>query len=368
MLMKKVGIISCFWSDNYGAVLQAVALAYKIKELGFQPLYVNYIQSPNIKGRKLLLNKLYFLLQFVFGYRKRSMRTKKFRERYLPLTNQVKQYKELEDVIVDLDCFILGSDQMWNPRTLGVKNGYYLLEFVKSKPKISYATSFGVSSLPASLVLRYKKALGEFLSLSVRERTGQAILSELNLKSDVVLDPTLLLTRTEWASFFSQKLLIQSNYILCYVMSGDHKSANFIWKYAKLINMKYFQGKKDIIVLGDKEYKRLNPLYNLICDAGPSEFLNLISNSCYVVTNSFHGTCFSINFEKKFTTILDRKNLLNSRIVDLLTDLSLLDAIKYTNMKEEDCSLTKIDYIAVGNQLEILREHSLGYLKDKMKI
>lgn len=366
--MKKVGIISCFWSDNYGAVLQAVALAYKIRELGFQPLYVNYIQSPNIKGRKLLFNKAYFFLQFILGYRKRNIRTEEFRKQYLPLTNKVKKYEELENIVIDLDFFILGSDQMWNPRTLGVKNGYYLLEFVKLKPKISYATSFGVSSLPTSLILRYKKALESFLSLSVRERTGQVILSGLNLKSDVVLDPTLLLTKTEWASFFSPKSFIQSDYILCYVMSGDHKSANFIWKYAKLINMRCFQGKKSIVILGDKEYKRFKPLYNLICNAGPSEFLNLISNSCYVVTNSFHGTCFSINFEKKFTTILDRENVLNSRIIDLLTDLSLLDTIKYTDMKEEDYSLAKIDYVAVDNRLKFLRKNSLEYLKNKMKI
>lgn len=362
--MKKVGLISFFINENYGAVLQSLALQHTLKEFGLNAVFINYTPSIKIKSLKgRILNKAYSPIKNLLGYKTRRRKTHDFINKHITYTPKINSFEEMAESTNDFDAFIVGSDQVWNPRWLEFASEYYLLSFVKNKPKFSYAASFGRSNLPETYKSICKNELSTFSAVSIREKTGAGILKELDIANTVVLDPTLLLSIDKWHYFFDNKALIKNKYILCYVMTGDHKSASYIRKYAKKIN-KQLGGGHEIIVVGDKEYKKIMPSYHLITDAGPADFLNLIYNAEFIITNSFHGTCFSINFEKEFSVVLDRCNLRNNRIVDLLTELSANKVISYTDDNIEHTSIKTVDKATINKNLSNLRENSLRFITD----
>lgn len=362
--MKKAGIVSFYSRENYGAILQAVALQNKINEFDIDSKYINYNPKLPLTGVKKILNILYKSVRYFIGYRKRLQKTNEFRNKYLFQTEKVDR-KNLSKTISDFEIFIVGSDQVWNPKWIKPSDSFYLLKFIKNKPKFSYASSFGVTNLEDELTSIYKTELVEFKAISVREKTGEIILKNIGINSDIVLDPTLLLTKSEWLNFFDSKPIYKFKYILCYVMPGDNYANKYIEEYAKNMNNNSNE-KYKIIFIGDKEYKRFRKGYNLICDAGPSEFLNLVYNASFVITNSFHGTCFSINFEKQFVSILKANNPLNNRITDLLTSLEVSDVIQYINTPIKPVSLDIVNYKDLNNRLNELRIKSLNYISNNI--
>ncbi|MFI3262884.1 MAG: polysaccharide pyruvyl transferase family protein [Rikenellaceae bacterium] len=326
--IKTVGILSFISSENYGANLQAVALQYKLNEFKVYNTYINYKHKEKLSGIRKLKHICFSCVRQIFGYKLRKKKTDIFRSKYLSLSDKVNSYDDLSKITIKYDSFIVGSDQVWNPRFVSPEENGYLLSFENSKPKYSYGSSFGVAEIEESDKVIYRNALNKFAILTVRENSGCNIIKDLGINAEVVLDPTLLLDQYEWLNFYNPKPIKNCKYILCYVMNGDNLSIDYIRRYASNLRQS-LDCDYNIYFIGDKEYKRLYFNYNLICDAGPSEFLNLIHNASYVITNSFHGTCFAINFKKQFKTILRRTNRFNTRIEDLLNKLSLDDFIQY---------------------------------------
>lgn len=353
-------LLSFVASENYGAILQAVALQYKLQTKGFSAPYLNVRIKHPLKGLKFILSLGYRTVRVFFGYKKRQKRSSAFKSKHLLLTQEVLNYDDAVRISKPFSSFIVGSDQVWNPNYGKESQEIYLLCFDNEKPKYSYASSFGVSKIDDSLKSKYKNALEKFNVLTTRERTGKEIIADLGLHSDIVLDPTLLLSDSEWMQFFHPAPIIKEEYILCYVMNGDNVSIKYIKEYAKCLNNTNNKRYK-IHFIGDKEYKKIIPGYNLITDAGPKEFLNLIFNASYVITNSFHGTCFAVNFNKKFNTILRRSNRFNSRIEDLLHDLNISNRIQYIEdgLSVNTSVLLNDSYIP---SLKNLREKSVAYL------
>ena len=364
--MKTVAIVSFIGVENYGANLQAFALQEKLKQLGFKPIYINYSHQSSLSGIKKIVNVIWSFFRLLLGYAKRYNKTTRFRTDFMYLTKKINNLEELNN-LPRFDYYVVGSDQVWLPRILSVSDGFYFLNFApKGSKKISYASSFGTSKIPKYLDKIYFNYLSEFREISVREKQGASYLEGLGIKSSVVLDPTLLLKENEWIKTFDLKSKDKKPYILCYVMTGDHKGAKFISDLCRNI-IKTEKSKYKVIVIGDKEYKKLNPKYNLITDAGPQDFLNYVFNADYIITNSFHGTCFSLNFQKKFITVLHRNNCLNSRITDLLEVTSLSERIIYTDTNVNTVNLSKFDYEPDIDILNELREQSMTYLKNAMK-
>lgn len=265
------------------------------------------------------------------------------------------------------DYYMVGSDQVWHPKFLLPSNGFYLLKFApKNSRKISYASSFGSSSIPSEMKNVYRSELSAFERLSVREKHGANFLSSIGLESSIVLDPSLLLDKEDWGVFFNKNKIVPEPYIFCYVIDGDHKGAKYIQLVSEQINNFNDQQYK-IIVVGDKEYKKLIRGYNLVTNAGPSEFLSLIYNAAYVVTNSFHGTCFSVNFNKQFVSVLQRENALNIRITEFLESVSLTDRLLYTDENVDQVNLLEIDYEKVNNALSSLIDKSKSFLNEALE-
>lgn len=364
----RIALITFIHVENYGANLQAVGLQEALSKIGHTAQYIDHKHLPAHQGN--IINKVWRLVRLLLGFQKRKDRTEAYCKQHLRLTKKYPMYEDFQEM-EHFDVYIVGSDQVWNPRYFNSSKGYYLLSFIENHSKrtklFSYASSFGVGMLPTEYKESYKRLLSRFAQISVREKSGQNILKELGYNSEIVLDPSLLLNKREWTNYFDLERIKKRKYILCYVMSGDNKGASEIYKISRFIQKQYPE-ELDIYILGDKEYKVFKPNYGLITTAGPSEFLNMIYYSEFVVTNSFHGTCFSINFEKQFISVLHRNNPLNGRIENLVENINLSNRIIYIgeNYNLSDVFRNEINYETTGNKLEKLRNDSFEFLRNSL--
>lgn len=367
--MKAV-IITLALSDNYGAVLQSYALAEKVKQLGIDVKIYKYQDKKRITFNLSFKAKVRYaawgIVRFLLTLGKKKRNYQKFRKNYLPLTP--KRYKNSLDLRKDLgeyDLYISGSDQIWNPDLFIYDTSYFFDFLSDDKKRISYASSFGKASFNED----YKELCGEYLSkyssISVREQSGVNIVNKLCGKAaECTLDPTLLLTMEEWdeIAIHASKRAKKFKGILCYVMEGDPKVVNAIEEIAQKLSK---ETSLPIMRLGIKEYRMLKYGKNgSDVTASPIDYLKYFMNAEYVVTNSFHGTAFAVNFAKKFyvpiNDELPREKALHERISSLLTMVNATDAIIPIS---SGLRLKNIDLEQTKKILVSERERSLAYLK-----
>lgn len=315
--MKKVGVLTYHDSDNFGSVLQAYAINEYINSLGYDCKIIDY--------RKLEVKKLYKIFKWprsryqffmniynTFFYQKLKKRKKnfeKFRKVNLRLTDTI--YTSADELkSTNCDIYIVGSDQVWNTNIVDFDSAY-LLDFT-NKRKVAYAASFGPKGCAISEIELFKKNLLPFNSIMVRERAAEQFCrSQLKLETYTVCDPVLLLSKQKWKSIERPVKGLPTNYILCYFAGGVSATLE---KFSFEMSKKY--GYKRILLMPDWHdwKKRGKRLYN----AGPAEFIYLIRNAQIVCTNSFHGSAFSVIFNKKF--VVDDSN--NDERLKTLLELS----------------------------------------------
>ncbi|GAG83677.1 unnamed protein product, partial [marine sediment metagenome] len=216
------------------------------------------------------------------------------------------------------DIFITGSDQVWNPQsTISSPEPYFLRFASKGKRKISYAASFGLSSIPDALRSKYAEWLSNIDFISVRENQGADIVRDISdRKAEVVLDPTLLLDSTAWNTLAAEPECMKP-YILLYV---QHYSP-YTTKLAYYLSRK--TGYSIVRIARGYMREGLECKVKHLFDAGPSEFLGLFRHASFVLTSSFHGTAFSVNYNKPFYSIVRKGGAVNSRMISLLDNLNL---------------------------------------------
>jgi len=324
----KIGIITFSLSNNYGAVLQTIGLSRAVENLGAVSEVYNYQDRARayfgITGKKKIKHYAYLMLSMMMGAGKKNRAFDNFRKLYIPLTKK-RYYNNLElrQDPGDYDVYMTGSDQVWNPNVFAFDLSYFLDFVPRGKTKVAYGPSFGKACFNGE----YQKKCGELLLdykyISVREQSGVGVVKELcGKEATCVLDPTLLLSINEWkeyavnASLKSQKF----NGILCYIMPGDSKVETAIENIAQKLHKKT---NLPIMRLGIKDvFKFKYPSGETDISAGPAEFLAYFLGAKYVVTNSFHGTAFSVNFKKNFYVPINmeipKEKALHERIVSLL--------------------------------------------------
>lgn len=229
----------------------------------------------------------------------------------------------------------------------------FLLNFIQQKKKkYAYAASFGISKIESKYVIQYKKLLTDFSLLTVREKEGKRILKEqMGLSSEVVLDPTLLINTDQWNKLTDNRL--SSNYILVYLLINSDSIISFANNLSKDTGLK-------IIVINNTP-NDINGCQTLYCIT-VNEWIGLFLNATYVITNSFHGTAFSIIFNKQFfIEFLPSQYQVNSRLENILDMFELCDRQinnkKYNNLY--DC----INYEKVNKIMDKEREKALAILK-----
>ena len=385
--MKKVGIVSCYFKNNYGSMLQAYATK-KILDNNKIPNETINIDS-NIdfkKGKRKYYISQIFNFSFIkskFGMIKLkldkkivkdlgkniSIRDKKYKEfrKEFNLSKACPDYKSLNEMAKEkYSDVIVGSDQLWLP--VNVVADYYTLNWVPDNVnKISYATSFGISKVPDKYTELYKKFLKRINHLSVREESGKKILDNYSIKSKLVCDPTILLTKEEWEEVSTKDRFIKDKYILCYFLGSNIEHRKFAEKLREKTGYKIVSlNHADEYVKYSDEFADIIPY-----DVGPKEWLNLIKNAEYVCTDSFHGTVFSLMFNKIFFDFRrynpKNKNNTNSRLDSLLNIAGVSNERILTGLEDIDKVLKyKIDYKKVNTNINKFREESKKWLLESI--
>lgn len=386
--MKKVGIVSCYFKDNYGSMLQAYATKRILDNNNIPNETIAIGNNKDFKNGKL---KYYITQIFNFSFIKTkfgmikfkmdkilnkelkhnvAIRTKKYKEfrKEFNMSESTTTYKELTDLCQKkYSDVIVGSDQLWLP--VNVVADYYTLNWVPDNiNKVSYATSFGVSTIPEKYRPLYKSFLNRINHLSVREDTGVKLVKELSNKdAKLVCDPTLLLTRKEWEEVATPGRIIKDKYILCYFLGKNIEHRKFAER------LKKETGYKIVSLNHADEYVKYSDVYADITpyDIGPKEWINLIKNAEYVCTDSFHGTVFSLLFNKEFFDFrrynVKNKNSTNSRIDSLLKIVGINSERILSGAENiEDVLKYKIDFNTVNKKLDNFREQSKKWLFDSI--
>lgn len=366
--MKKIGIITFHNAHNYGATLQCYALSEAIKEISqdFYVSVINYINC-NIESAykvirldtKNVKSLIRTMITSIVYLPKNIRRRKKYNQyiiKNLNLTQKCYTVEEVEELVKDYDFLVVGSDQIWNKNLTGFIDRVFYLDFKTKAKKVSYAASLGSSKLDEDID-SYKKMLNDFDEISVREKDAVTIVEKLsNKKVEEVLDPTLIIDRSKWKELMGKRK-IKDKYIAVY-------TPNSIKEFPQMVN--YFSDKCNLKIVNFKKsninYK--NVLKN-VYTAEPSEFLNYIAYSEYVIATSFHAVVFSLIFHKKFWVLLPKDNA--SRVKNLLDLVGLTDRYIFSSEDLTKKDLTKeIDYGLVDKKIEKLKHKSIEFLKSAL--
>lgn len=384
--MKKVGIITIVNVNNYGAELQAFATFRKLQLMGYNAEIINYLyykdwryidskmsrsfNSMSIKSKIIYFAK-YRVASFVLNKilplicKDVKQRIANFNSFHQHNTRFSKLYKSMKDLYTDTpiyDVYMVGSDQVWNPNASSSIEPYFLTFAPHSALTVSYASSFGVSKIENnSIANRIKLGLSSIKTISVRESSGVNLVKELTGRTaQLVCDPTLLLNKSEWTMFMKPVSNMPQRYVLIYQLSESDaivKLATRIGKQEQIpvyrICKRAFKVKKDKGVVN-------------ILNAGPSEFLSLITNASFIITNSFHGTAFSINFDVPFYTVVSAKKKNNNRMESLLDYVGLGKRIVKDDVDITNLPIVGYDVNATQLKLKSFRLESEKFLEDAL--
>lgn len=333
----KIGIVTII-SKNYGNRLQNYALQHILEELNLEVKTIPY------KSGKKFLNIIRKIKKIITG---RAYRWENF--------DGLIKYAFFSSKLLDIsgyDYFVAGSDQIWNPN-FAINSDREYLAFAKSAQKIAYAASIGVEVLSQKEKQNMREWLNDFSHISVREKSSVEIIQSLlpGQQVELVLDPTLMVDKKVWENLAKNSTKkCEQSYLVSYFLGDlDDKIKSFIRDYCDLHAC---------------EWQIISNTFD--DDIGPWEFVDLIQNAEFVVTDSFHAVAFSIIFSKKFI-VFDREakagfGYMSSRLKSLLDVFGLSERL----VRSQDLNVETVrdvDYVPVQKVLEIERGKSLDYLK-----
>ena len=359
----KAGLVTFYHIHHYGALLQAAATERAVESLGGACEIIDYYVNQNNDlfrkptGVGSAAADVHTALHYK-ALRDRYQRFERFSKDHLRISgHRFESLEELRSAELPYDLILSGSDQIWNPKIFpdGRFDPVFFGAF-STRRKIAYAPSFGVPHIPEGMEEELRSYLEQFSHISVRERQGREIVKEITGKDvPVVLDPTLLLTAEQWSAMAVPPDR-SGGYILCYCISKPGALAPYIQRLAEETGLPVVQ------LCGIRQ--KVHPKAACVLDAGPSEFLGLFQNASYVCTNSFHGTVFSVQFQKPFFTAVAPSELAapeSSRTFSILSRLGLTERIIGTGATAGlDAT---IDWADVDRRLRAARQSSLDYLR-----
>ena len=350
-----VAVVTLFGNYNFGNKLQNYATVFILEK---------YFNSNAVTLVKM--NSLFDVKEKIFDYlndcssalKRNSSIKKRGYLRKKKFVDFTKKYLNTKDTMIlkslnkHFDFFVVGSDQVWN--TAWYKDKYlcyYLLSFANDEKRIAFAPSLGISHIIENQQKYFIKELSKYRQLSCRESEGCAVLHELiNRQIDHLPDPTLVLRKNEW-----DKIRVESEYkpkkkyVLSYFLEDiSEERKKRLTEFCNKNNLELvdlLDQKKDVYI------------------AGPSEFIDLIADCEYFVTDSFHGVVFSIIYHKKFSVICGEKRVkMRSRIESLLNEFNL------DKQWDNDLKLDKtdIDYEMIDEIVEKKRNLAINYLMNDL--
>lgn len=375
----RISIVTLFDNGNYGSELQSMAMTLYLKNKDYEPVLC-HIKAPNkaLRLLEVLVDAVVLKINTFFNAEMKMYLTDCTinAEKQRSISSELKEYVHsfVSRHIVServsrwnvpngkFDAYICGSDQIWSALKLPICSKLFL-NGVSSDRKIAYAPSMGLDTLPTYYIKKVGKYISDFKYLSVREEAAKhAILENFGIDALQVLDPTMLVGRDVWDSLlaFEGKKTPKKKYIFCYFLgelSDDTvRCINDIAKEYEVIILPY---EEDSIKVRNGNYQLADPL----------DFVNLIKHAQYVLTDSFHGSVFSVLYEKQFV-VTKRTHVgrvaQTSRITSLLTIFGLeKQYCQYAN-EMLNALKTNIDYSTIYKQLENEQKISRAFLDNAL--
>ena len=374
--MNKTGILTLYYNNmNYGGLLQAFALPFVIqKHIGIPAEQIRYSQQNTdtdlctSKSKKSLsIYQLGINFFSALTSNKRSIRKESFLEfmNDIPHSRNIYSHETIQQCNSNYEIFICGGDQIWNGEMVGEHLDVYTLQFVnQGLKKIAYSPSVAISHMSKQVEDCLGKGLLGIDRISVREKRSLDILKRLSDKKiEVVVDPVLLLNKSEWLEQ-SRPTKINGKYILCYLLGDSitqRKAVEIISKRLKLRIVTF----PHILV---NNVRKCDLFFGDIKDytSGPRQFLDLINNAEFVITDSFHACVFSMIFETPFI-VFERnkpseKGNMNSRIYDFLEEYHLENQLVNVEKAMNLSRIPEVDYSFAHEHWFHRRNDSIEYL------
>lgn len=362
----KVGILTFHRAINFGAVLQCYALYRTLIDMGhdvevidYRPAYIDKYRRPlywNDFKKQGLLSKIKTLLLFPLLYRnkwKSAQIFDNFINQHIRTTKVVKNVNE----VPRFDVVFFGSDQIWNPRICEGFDPMYYGQFPKGKTKlVSYAASLGTPQVLTKdqwdTIIPLMKS---FDSISVRESKLAEYLYTEGVDAKTVLDPTLLASKDIFEEIVVKPK--ETGYVLLYMLESDRNAITFANRIAKHKNLKLVR------VRAQASQSARKRIYNEVIPNSVGEFLGYFKYADCIVNISFHGTAFSIIFNKNFYTLKSRNY---ERAYGLLESLDLLD--RFVSATDDIVGGNDMDYRNSEEALVRMRKDSREFLYDSLKM
>ena len=386
--MMKIGILTFIHTRNFGANLQCFALQHKLNLMGFDAEVINfyrpidrgYIVNENdnkrfpaifrhrsIKDYRSKINKFVVSLfrRLVAKQQKTIKQTDgflSFHQQYIRFSTE--EYRNITQLYEHFprdkySHLIVGSDQVWNYDAPYSKEPFFLT-FAHQAKKISYAASLGHTKLPPRVEQLYRGWLQDFSVISVREDTAQKAISSITEKPVYqVLDPTLLLNKEEWLKSLAVENHINGDYVLVYMLSVSRPAIEMAQVVARKFSC-------CIKIITNRPLLLKDSNCEILRNESPKSFLEKYSEAKFVVTNSFHGTAFAINFNIPFVTIEKKGGRLNSRKASLLKLLNLSERCITEGDSYDLDKIIHCDFSLANRVLEEEREKSVMFLTSSL--
>lgn len=375
----RVEIVTMHRVLNFGSVLQAYATCVIARRFGFHPEIIDYMRphftttgaikdifktefkdqpwsrSP-ITLFRFLLKTVSYLMQ------KRNFRT--FVSAHLPLSkSSFADFESLQKANPMGDVYLTGSDQVWNSTDNKCVDRAQFLDFAPpGKPRIAYAASFGKTSLSTQEIDETRSLLKKYSMISVRESSGVEIINNLGISdTQLVLDPTMLLSSDDWAQEFQLNRPSKKKYLLIY--SVERNLDYIVYSVAKEIGDAL--GLCLFFLTQAAWIGSMKGCHKELTFTKVGDFLRYFYYADFVVASSFHGTAFAINFNRQFVSVLPKRY--GGRQRSLLNLVGLDDRMIEENV-DIDRAVKHIDYSNVNNILQRERKRSLVYFRTALNL
>lgn len=365
----KVAVITRHAITNYGSLLQALATQQVIENLGHTCEIIDYIRDDEsyIHHEKTLLmrkpewnnNPIKKMLYLTLRQPESIAAGRKFEREQAKYLHLTKRYTNLEQLSCDkpiADVYMTGSDQVWGPTENGTYDSSYCLSFTDDSDKrIAYAASFGRTEMKNETENYFKNWLSRYDHIAVREDSAVKLLKKSGFESVQVLDPTLLLDSTFWIRI--TKPIKEKKFILVYQLHNDKHVGEYAQKVAKAMGLP--------LIRVSTSFHQISREGKFVWCPTIGEFLSYIKDAECLITDSFHGTAFAINFNTPFVEVLPNNNT-GTRNISILKMTGLSDQI-LKNDNDTLLAQKKIDFSDANRIIVQKRKESLQILKEMIE-
>lgn len=358
--MKKAALITIHVGSNFGSVLQTIASSKIISDFGYDVTIIDYRPDrvtlkryikDSFKSFRSLISRF---LNLPVWLKNRNIYTTYLRK-YCKLSEPIFLKDNFRKKCPKADIYITGSDQVWNSIHNEGFDTHYLYEGIEGE-KIALSSSIGREDLSDEELIEMGRFLQTYSAISVREESARHLLSHRDIESTLLIDPTFMLDKIEWKTYMSKRI-IDDNYLLLY-LPYNIKDKNIIFTSARNIAKA-----KNLKIITFSWDNRNEPLADkTIKFANPGDFMSLFEYADFIITNSFHGTAFSINFNKQFVVYMPTK--FTTRIKSILELTGLTNVIKDKILESQD--IISIDYKQANQILHLERNKVLDFLSSNL--